>query len=58
DLLVSSLIVLSPQKLIIHIDEGEEKELIDLISQVFKDKVEFCRACDICRSKPKIKKGK
>mgnify|MGYP001062723691 FL=1 len=58
DLLVSSLIVLSPRKLIIHINEGEEKELIDLISQVFKDKVEFCRACDLCTSKSKVKRGK
>ncbi len=58
DILVSSLIVLSPKKLIIHIEEGEEKELIELICQVFKDKVEFCRGCDICKSKFRLKKGK
>jgi len=58
DLLVSSLIVLSPKKLIIHIEEGEEKDLVELISQVFKDKVELCRGCEVCKSKSKIKKGK
>ncbi|MDR7856471.1 putative sporulation protein YtxC [Tissierella sp.] len=58
DLLISSLIVLSPLKLIMHIEEGEEQELVTVVSQVFKDKVEFCRGCDLCKVKAKLKKGK
>lgn len=57
DLLVSSLIVLSPKKLIIHIKEGEEKELVELMKQVFDGRVEFCSGCEICKSKSKLKKG-
>ncbi len=58
DLLISSLIVLSPLKLTIHIEEGEERELIDVIAKVFKGKVDFCRGCEFCDIKSKIKKGK
>ncbi len=58
DLLISSLIVLSPLELIMHIEEGKEQELVTVVSQVFKDKVQFCSGCDICKIKTKLKKGK
>lgn len=58
DLLVSSLIVLSPIKLVLHVEEGKEKELVNVISQVFRDKVQFCDGCDTCNLKAKLKKGK
>ncbi len=58
DLLVSSLIVLSPIKLVLHVEEGKEKELVNVISQVFRDKVQICDGCEICKLKTKLKKGK
>ncbi|WP_353092531.1 putative sporulation protein YtxC [Tissierella praeacuta] len=58
DLLVSSLIVLSPVKLILHVEEGKEKELVNVISQVFRDKVQFCDGCEVCKLQSKLKKGK
>lgn len=58
DLLVSSLIVLSPQKLILHVEEDMEKELVKVISQVFRDKVQFCDGCETCKLKAILKKGK
>ncbi|MBU5427324.1 putative sporulation protein YtxC [Tissierella pigra] len=58
DLLVSSLIVISPLKIKIHIEEGEEEELISVISKVFGDKIEFCHGCEKCEIKTKVKKGK
>lgn len=58
DLLISSLIVLSPMKLIMHIEEGKEKELVTVISQVFKEKVQFCNGCEICKIKAKLNKGR
>ena len=58
DLLVSSLIVLSPLKLVLHVEEEAEKELVNVISQVFKDKVQICHGCKTCKLKTKLKKGK
>ncbi|WMM23656.1 putative sporulation protein YtxC [Tissierella sp. MB52-C2] len=58
DLLVSSLIVISPLKIKLHVEEGEEEELVSIISQVFGDKVEFCHGCEKCEIKTKVKKGK
>lgn len=58
DLIISALIVLSPLKLIVHIDEGLEKELVTVISQVFQDKVEFCKGCKQCNKKIKTKISK
>lgn len=58
DLLISSLIILAPLELVIHIEEEEEKELVSVISQVFRDKVKFCHGCEVCDIKEKMKKGK
>jgi putative sporulation protein YtxC len=58
DLLVSSLIVISPLKIKLHVEEGEEEELVSVISQVFGDKVEFCHGCEKCEIKTKLEKGK
>lgn len=55
DLLVSSLIVLSPLKLIVH---GQKSgELIDVISKIFNDKIEFCDSCSICEEQSKYNIG-
>lgn len=58
DLLVSSLIVLSPEKLILHAEGDKEKELVNVISQIFKEKVQFCNGCDACKLQVKLNKGK
>ncbi len=48
DVLVSTLIHLCPKKLIVHIEEGKEKDLLDLLKKVFRDRVEFCHGCSTC----------
>lgn len=58
DLIISALIVLSPLKLIVHIEEEIEEELVTVISQVFEEKVEFCRGCKVCSKKSKTKISK
>lgn len=58
DLLISSLIILSPNRLVVHIDEHKEKDLVTIISQIFKDRVEFCNGCDICKIKSNSKESK
>ena len=59
DLLVSSLIVIAPKKLIVHLDEKhKDKEIVKIITSVFQDRVYFCLGCEKCNGQIKIKKGK
>ena len=59
DLLISTLIVLAPKKIILHLDELNQKEdLVKIISNVFQDRSYFCFGCDKCSGKTKIKRGK
>lgn len=57
DLIITTLTMLSPLKLIVHIEEGLEEELITVISQIFQDKVEFCKGCKLCNKKFETKPG-
>lgn len=59
DLLISSLIVISPNKLIIHVKDIEkEQQLVDITSEIFKDRVKFCQGCEQCQVNVKLKNGK
>lgn len=59
DLLISTLIVLAPKRMIIHIDEiYENEDVIKILSSVFQDRVYFCFGCDKCSGKTKVKRGK
>lgn len=49
DLLVSSLIVIAPKKLVIHIKENKEEEVISIITEVFGDRVSICHGCEKCK---------
>lgn len=48
DILVSSLIVLSPIKIIIHVENDTEKDLMLIIKQIFRERVVFCNGCNVC----------
>lgn len=48
DVLLSSLIIISPRNLIIHIKNDKEKELMDVLKSLFRDRVKFCYSCSIC----------
>lgn len=51
DLLVSSLITLAPRKIVIHCTgQIRNKELFDTITNVFVDRVNICKGCDLCIS--------
>lgn len=47
DLLLSALITLSPQRIILH--HTDEPEVGKTIVNVFKERVAFCRDCELCR---------
>lgn len=48
DILVSSLIVLSPIKIVIHTENDVEKDLMAILKQIFRERVIFCDGCSIC----------
>lgn len=59
DLLVSSLIVIAPKQLKIHLDErNKHKDVIRIISNVFQNRVHFCYGCDNCNRSIKMKRDK
>ena len=48
DVLVSSLIVLAPNKVIVHIKNDNEKELMQILKKIFTDRLSFCYSCNLC----------
>lgn len=48
DVLLSSLIILSPRNLIIHVKNDKEKDLMDVLKSLFRDRIKFCYSCKIC----------
>ncbi len=49
DILISNLITIAPKKICIHNIEGfANKELIQTIRNVFYDRTEICKNCEIC----------
>jgi len=56
DLLISTLITIAPKKIIIHEPQCfKNKELLKTINNIFYDRTDICRECDICSS---LKKNK
>ncbi len=51
DLLISTLITISPNKIIIHdMDSFKNKELVQTIMNVFAERITICSKCDLCSS--------
>lgn len=48
DILVSSLIVLAPNKVVIHLKNDKEKELMQVLKKIFGDRLSFCYSCSLC----------
>ncbi len=50
DILLSSLILISPKEVVVHSDCGEDNFLIKAIEEIFVDRVTLCKGCSICKS--------
>ncbi|MGE5633506.1 MAG: putative sporulation protein YtxC [Caulobacteraceae bacterium] len=51
DLLISTLITISPNKIIIHhVEDFKNKELVQTIMNVFAERITICNNCEICSS--------
>ncbi|MGI5902174.1 MAG: sporulation protein YtxC [Desulfitobacteriia bacterium] len=49
DLLISALLRCSPNNLIVHAAETSHIEMIEIIREVFENKISFCRGCPLCK---------
>lgn len=49
DILVSSLIVLAPKQIILHVENEKEEDLLIVLKNIFKDRLSFCYGCNLCR---------
>lgn len=50
DLLISTLITISPKKITIHdVESFKNKELVQTIMNVFTDRISVCTNCEMCR---------
>lgn len=49
DILVSSLIVLAPKKIMMHIENDKEEDLLIVLKKIFRNRLSFCYGCNICR---------
>lgn len=62
DVLISILITISPKRLVLHnIDDYIKKEPVEMIRNVFQDRITICTGCDRCKhvlqnSKPQRQK--
>ncbi|MDF2891332.1 MAG: sporulation protein YtxC [Clostridia bacterium] len=55
DLLISTLITISPRKLYLHnLNSFKNKELVKTITNVFSDRISICPSCEICSSNANV----
>lgn len=55
DLLISTLITISPKKLYLHnLNSFSNKELVKTITNVFSDRISICPSCDMCSSNANV----
>lgn len=48
DLLISTLVALSPEKILIHIGDYNDEDIIATIEEIFENKVYYCYNCKNC----------
>lgn len=48
DILISSLVMMAPNRIIIHTKKGTNNSIIAIIAKVFGNKAVVCKGCNIC----------
>lgn len=51
DILLNTLLALLPGKINIHVKSGREEKLLNILKRIFKDRLNICHGCRICRQK-------
>lgn len=56
DLLISSLITIAPKRIIIHPQkEHNNKQIIEIIENIFVNKISICNGCELCTQMSSVK---
>lgn len=50
DVILSSLLALAPENIIIHGEEYDDSEIIIVLKEIFRDRIQNCTGCDLCIS--------
>lgn len=59
DILISTLIVIAPKRIVLHLDEKfKDEDVVKVIVNVFQDRVYTCQGCEKCNREIKVKRGK
>ncbi|MTI69768.1 MAG: putative sporulation protein YtxC [Firmicutes bacterium] len=59
DLLISSLITIAPKNIVLHLyDKKKSEKIVEIIKNVFENKVEICSGCTFCLSVKENMKNK
>ncbi len=59
DILISTLIVIAPKKIVLHLDEKfKDEDVVKVITNVFQEGVYVCQGCEKCNGEIRIKRGK
>ena len=48
DFLITALLKCAPRSLIIHVASEQFKDLLQILQEVFQEKISFCKACSLC----------
>lgn len=48
DLLISALLKCAPKKTVIHVVSEEHKEMLQILKEVFQEKISWCTGCSLC----------
>ena len=48
DFLISALLKCSPRNLVIHTTTQQHRDLVQILQEVFLDKISFCTKCNLC----------
>lgn len=48
DILLSTIIILSPKNLVVHIKNDKEIDLMNVLKSLYGDRIRFCYSCNMC----------
>lgn len=49
DFLISSILKCAPRRLIVHAAPQQHPDMVEIIRQVFEERITFCRGCSLCQ---------
>ncbi|NLI91222.1 MAG: hypothetical protein GX434_03195 [Peptococcaceae bacterium] len=51
DFLISSILKCAPRRIVAHVTSEHYQDMIQIIREVFQDRISFCQGCSLCQEK-------